>query len=498
MPSRSASDPSFKISVLAERSGVSKELIHHYLREGLLPRPRARARYEGIHLRLLQSIKRLREERFLPLPVIREILSFNDFDPDQVELLFLSGADPTGASGNLPDDVAMSADELRARTKVTAEQLEAYIGLGLLRPSGTAKSPHFHRHDLNLVSLLARGTEMGIALEAFRTVRSYVELAFELEQDIFLPPELARRDLGDLAREFAARKEVVTGFVVNVLHGLVNGLLYGFLDDAVRRATAVDESVYQPSAAFVRKHGLDEQVERLRERLGRQSKDIGLLRRLTRLLTLCGRYREAIFVGDQARAVDPRDREIARLLGRALVLHGETARGMAVLESIEDPDPVALAYLAAAQFSELAAAGGVEPALKGAQLVVQRVGEAVDAAEGLARADGVEVQLVAGWILTSLTGARHLQAKGVTLLEQAFEACDSRADEPFEPAFLRLRGRITGAFLLHQASPCWRLDPADAEARKEGLRTEVFCIDPASEMARRLFLEPSTTQRVRP
>jgi DNA-binding transcriptional MerR regulator len=498
MAQQAHADTAFKISTLAQLSGVSKELIHHYLREGLLPRPKDRARYENLHLRLLRLIKRLREERFLPLPVIREIVSLNQFDPDQIELVLLSGADPTGPGNSLPDDIAMSPDELRERAGLTNETLESYVELGLLRPSGSERDPHFHRHDLNLVSLLQRATQLGIPLDSFRTIRSYVEVAFELEQDLFLPPKLARRDLGDLAREFAVRKEVVTGFVVNVLAGLVNGLLYGFLDEAVRHARSVDESIYEPSEAFLRKHGLEQKLEQLRRDVGRRPDDIGLVRSLTRLFVVCGRYREAIFVADQARPRVPPDGELARLLGRALLLHGEMPRGIDVLEAIEDPDPVALAYLASAMFSKLAEAGNVEATLRGAQQVVQLVFEAVDASQRLPAVDRLEVHLVAGWILTSLSGARHLQSRGVEILEKAFEDCHPCAEPLVEPDFQRLRGRLTSAYLLHQCATTWRLDPPETEARREALRTEVFRIDPACEMARRLFLEPPSPPRAEP
>ena len=66
------------MSELAERSGVSAATIKHYLREGLLPEPvktsRNMAWYPPEYVERLQTIKRLQEERYMPLRVIREVL----------------------------------------------------------------------------------------------------------------------------------------------------------------------------------------------------------------------------------------------------------------------------------------------------------------------------------------------------------------------------------------------------------------------------------------
>ena len=60
-----------RISEVSERTGISRELIHHYLRQGLLPKPETRAQYSEEQVRLLQQIKVLREQHHLPLEIIR-------------------------------------------------------------------------------------------------------------------------------------------------------------------------------------------------------------------------------------------------------------------------------------------------------------------------------------------------------------------------------------------------------------------------------------------
>lgn len=69
---------------LEKASGVGRETIRYYIREGLLPEPdkasRNSARYSDVHVQRLKAIKRLQEERFLPLAVIRTLLEAEDGD----------------------------------------------------------------------------------------------------------------------------------------------------------------------------------------------------------------------------------------------------------------------------------------------------------------------------------------------------------------------------------------------------------------------------------
>lgn len=67
-----------KISELAERAEVPVATVRHYLREGLLPEPvktsKNMAYYPPEFVERIRTIKRLQEERFMPLRVIKEAL----------------------------------------------------------------------------------------------------------------------------------------------------------------------------------------------------------------------------------------------------------------------------------------------------------------------------------------------------------------------------------------------------------------------------------------
>ena len=67
-----------KISELTKRTGISKETIHHYIREGLLRKPRKTGKntadYSEAYVRQVRLIKELRDNYFLPLPIIKKII----------------------------------------------------------------------------------------------------------------------------------------------------------------------------------------------------------------------------------------------------------------------------------------------------------------------------------------------------------------------------------------------------------------------------------------
>ena len=67
-----------KISQLVKRTGVPKETIHFYIREGLLRKPRKSsvntADYNERYVDQIQLIKNLRDNYYLPIPEIKKIV----------------------------------------------------------------------------------------------------------------------------------------------------------------------------------------------------------------------------------------------------------------------------------------------------------------------------------------------------------------------------------------------------------------------------------------
>jgi DNA-binding transcriptional MerR regulator len=114
--------PGLKISELADASGVSAGTIKHYLREGLLGdgeivrTSRNMAWYPPEYVDRIRLIKRLQEERFLPLRRIRELLEERpprtpreavDLPANVLDRLAELGVLTPDAAGYDADDVAV-------------------------------------------------------------------------------------------------------------------------------------------------------------------------------------------------------------------------------------------------------------------------------------------------------------------------------------------------------------------------------------------------------
>lgn len=127
---------------LEQRSGVGRETIRFYIREGLLPEPermgRNSARYNDQHVIALTAIKRLQEERYLPLSVIKAILNADDtraeyeaVGPIAAQLPSLEADLHARLAARLrPDE---TPESLCARLDVPVEMIDDLVRVGMVR-----------------------------------------------------------------------------------------------------------------------------------------------------------------------------------------------------------------------------------------------------------------------------------------------------------------------------------------------------------------------------
>jgi DNA-binding transcriptional MerR regulator len=171
--SRSASnEPPLKMSELAERSGVSTGTIKHYLREGLLPEPirtsRNMAYYPPQFVARIELIKRLQEERFMPLRVIKGML---EDDPERVRALIeLEDRILERARANA-DERRVSASEVHERYEIPTNVLDRLAELGVLTPNRRG----YDQDDVKIVEAIASfragGYDEKLGFTVYDTIR---------------------------------------------------------------------------------------------------------------------------------------------------------------------------------------------------------------------------------------------------------------------------------------------------------------------------------------
>jgi len=488
-----------KISEVVEFTGVSRELIHHYLRLGLLPPSSTRARYSELQVKLLLLVKRLRDEHNLPLEIIRSVFSYFDFDPEKLEPLVL--ADPLSlrlarfVQGQEQEDwfsQPMTVDELLQSTGITRQRLDEYLDLGMVAPAPDGGFSHF---DANVISLCECGVAEGLPFESFRTIASYVRLGFQLEHDdLFSLSWDGESEVKGMLSALFLRREIVASFVQNVLQSLVQGHLRRLLTSGVdpTAGAALDEVIYRPSRVFIKRHRLQELIEQGRQGLGNGESSVKVWQLQAELHLHAGQYREATFVLEQALGRWPDQRELDELFGVALCLAGELAEGRGRLERVaaaDDASARSRVYLALALFCRLP---GEAPASVDELTRVQSLVTGALEIDDPEQQPGVEVPMLAGWLLCALPGACADAPRGRDLLVQVHDVLVRPTPEGVgEMPGLRLRHLINTAYLLwdsvHRAGPVEGKEAAGANM----LQATVCTLDPGCEFASRVYMEGS-------
>jgi DNA-binding transcriptional MerR regulator len=202
--------PGLKMSELATASGVSAGTIKHYLREGLLPEPvrtsRNMAYYPPDFVERIRTIKRLQEERFMPLRLIREVL-------EQAER------------------PRTPRRQVLERYDLPANVLDRLAEIGVLTPTRAG----YDADDLRIVEAIVRfragGYDEALGFTVYDTLRYRDALAPLVEEEVRV---LLERVAGEVAPERAA--EIIRSGS-EPLRELIGAMHSKMLLDALERAT---------------------------------------------------------------------------------------------------------------------------------------------------------------------------------------------------------------------------------------------------------------------
>ncbi len=181
-------DGMLKMSELAERSGVSAGTIKHYLREGLLGdgdeikrTSRNMAYYPEGFVERIRLIKRLQEDRFMPLRLIREVMAE---EPEraarlvEIEDRILERAIEARESGRT------SRARVRETYDVPANVLARLEELEILTPNARG----YDADDIQIIEAISRfragGYEEAIGFTVYDTLRYREALQPLVEEEV--------------------------------------------------------------------------------------------------------------------------------------------------------------------------------------------------------------------------------------------------------------------------------------------------------------------------
>jgi DNA-binding transcriptional MerR regulator len=181
--------PLLKMSELAERSGVSAGTIRHYLREGLLGggedivrTSRNMAYYPPQYVQRIQLIKRLQEERFMPLRVIKGALTE---DPERVRALIeLEDRILERALANAERRSRVSAKAVCERYEIPKNVLERLVEIGVLTPTRSGYDQDDVRIIEAIASFRAGGYDEALGFTVYDTLRYREALAPLVKEEV--------------------------------------------------------------------------------------------------------------------------------------------------------------------------------------------------------------------------------------------------------------------------------------------------------------------------
>jgi DNA-binding transcriptional MerR regulator len=186
----SRADGMLKMSELVDQSGVSPGTIKHYLREGLLGgdgdgdiarTSRNMAWYAPALVERVKLIKRLQEERFMPLKVIRGVI---ESDPDRMRALIALEDRILEQAAAAQESERVSAAAARKRFGVPANVLDRLAELGVLSPT----SRGYDADDVLIIKAISRfrasGYDEALGFTVYDTLRYRDALAPLVEEEV--------------------------------------------------------------------------------------------------------------------------------------------------------------------------------------------------------------------------------------------------------------------------------------------------------------------------
>jgi DNA-binding transcriptional MerR regulator len=231
------------MSELAERSGVSAGTIRYYLREGLLGgggeilrTSRNMAYYPPQFVERIELIKRLQEERFMPLRVIKGAL---EDEPERVHALIeLEDRILERALARTEDRSRVSRRTVRERYAIPRNVLERLAEIGVLTPTRSG----YEQDDVKIIEAIADfragGYEQALGFTVYDTLRYREALEPLVEEEV-------RALLDRLAGEVEVERAVeIVAAGVEPLRALIGAMHSKLLLAELRRQRAGARSVH--------------------------------------------------------------------------------------------------------------------------------------------------------------------------------------------------------------------------------------------------------------
>jgi DNA-binding transcriptional MerR regulator len=158
-----------KMSELVKHTGIPRETIHFYTREGLLPRPKKthnnQAEYGPEHIERLAMIKGLQNYFYLPLSAIKKIIREQKKHPARKPVFRLKTEYFQPLEQFLPTEIVGEETFLEA-TGMSAQRLADFEGWRIIDPITRDGKKVYGHDDIKIGKVIGDMRRLGLSYEA--------------------------------------------------------------------------------------------------------------------------------------------------------------------------------------------------------------------------------------------------------------------------------------------------------------------------------------------
>jgi DNA-binding transcriptional MerR regulator len=220
-----------KISELVKKTGVPKETIHFYIREGLLRKPRKSgvnaAEYNEKHAEQLILIKDLRNNYYLPIPEIKKVVkNFKKQSPSDQAVSQVNSRYFRPMDRLLETDV-VGADVFCKETGLGPKWLVKMEAWGVITAKNVEGQPVYSQDDLIIGRLLVDidrlgfGPRDGYDPEDLKPIADFIREYVTSGQNKYLEAYLEKLAAGDIQKDRGQITEIMSLFFYHMYRKLV-------------------------------------------------------------------------------------------------------------------------------------------------------------------------------------------------------------------------------------------------------------------------------------
>jgi len=218
-----------KIRELVKHSGVTKETIHYYVREGLLPKPRKCGRnvaeYDEGFVERLRFIKELQDRYFFPLAVIKNIFREQRKSAEWQSFLNLRREYFSPVDQFLPTEIA-GEDLFRNETGLGKRWLAKMEEWKIINPGLRNGSKVYSQDDITLGKLIVEMDNIGLGpKDGFdpEALKHYLDKFREIaimSQKYYIETALGKLSPEEFSKRIAQGREIMSLFFYHLYRKL--------------------------------------------------------------------------------------------------------------------------------------------------------------------------------------------------------------------------------------------------------------------------------------